>query len=32
MVLASIGLTLVVNLALVLIFGPRGLAGRPLAA
>ena len=31
-VLGSIGVTLAVNLALVLIFGPRGLAGRPLAA
>jgi putative MFS transporter len=31
-VLVSVGLTLVINLALVLIFGPRGLAGRPLAA
>ncbi len=31
-VLISIGMTLIVNLALVLIFGPRGLAGRPLAA
>ncbi len=31
-VLISIGATLAVNLALVLIFGPRGLAGRPLAA
>jgi len=31
-VLGSIGVTLAVNLALVLIFGPRGLARRPLAA
>jgi len=31
-VLMSVGLALVVNLALVLIFGPRGLAGKPLAA
>lgn len=31
-VLISIGVTLAVNLALVLVFGPRGLAGRPLAA
>lgn len=32
LVLISIGATLAGNLALVLIFGPRGLAGRPLAA
>lgn len=32
LVLISIGATLAINLALVLIFGPRGLAGRPLAA
>lgn len=32
LVLVSIGATLAVNLALVLIFGPRGLAGKPLAA
>lgn len=32
LVLVTIGATLAINLALVLIFGPRGLAGRPLVA
>jgi putative MFS transporter len=32
LVLATICATLLVNLALILVFGPRGLAGRPLAA
>lgn len=31
-VLASVGIALAINLALLLIFGPRGLAGKPLAA